>query len=141
LGTRRADHEKSKRPGIGRSAHHGDQLLQEERNKLMPPKIPQDRRLLATMTNEPFQPVRLYYAIPDRAFVTKKLRGLKCMVEVPPERCWQWLFHAEAASLRFFAGYDEVPVDPSTFAAERAIEPDVPIPAPPSYRDKWRRRG
>jgi hypothetical protein len=29
----------------------------------MPPKIPQDRRLLATMTNEPFQPVRLYYAI------------------------------------------------------------------------------
>jgi len=53
----------------------------------MPPKIPQDRRLLATMTNEPFQPVRLYYAIPDRAFVTKKLRGLKCMVEVPPERC------------------------------------------------------
>ncbi len=83
--------------------------MQEERNKLMPPKIPQDRRLLATMTNEPFQPVRLYYAIPDRAFVTKKLRGLKCMVEIASERCWQWLFHAEAASLRFFAGYDEVP--------------------------------
>jgi hypothetical protein len=41
--------------------------------------------------------------------VTKKLRGLKCMVEVPPERCWQWLFDAEAAPLRFAAGYDEVP--------------------------------
>jgi hypothetical protein len=73
------------------------------------PKDSKDRCLLATTTNEPFQPVRLYYAIGDRAFVTKKLRGLKCMVEVPPERCWQWLFHAEAASLRFFAGYDEVP--------------------------------
>ena len=68
------------------------------------------RCLLATMTNEPFQPARLYYAIPDRKSVVEKLRSLKCMVEVPPEDCWQWLFQAEAASLRFGAGgYDEVP--------------------------------
>ena len=30
--------------------------------------------------------------------------------------------------------------DDSTFIAERAGEPDDPIPDPPSYRDKWRRR-
>jgi hypothetical protein len=30
--------------------------------------------------------------------------------------------------------------DSSTFVAERADEPDDPIPSPPSYRDKWRRR-
>ena len=30
--------------------------------------------------------------------------------------------------------------DSSTFVAERAIAPDEPIPRPPSYRDKWRRR-
>jgi hypothetical protein len=30
--------------------------------------------------------------------------------------------------------------DESTFVAERAEQPDEPIPAPPSYRDKWRRR-
>lgn len=30
--------------------------------------------------------------------------------------------------------------DDSTFVAERAEEPDDPIPDPPSYRDKWRRR-
>lgn len=70
---------------------------------------PKERCLLATMTNEPFQPVRLYYTIPDHSFVTEKLRSLKCMVEVPPERCWQWLLDAEAASLRFAAGYGEVP--------------------------------
>ena len=29
--------------------------------------------------------------------------------------------------------------DSSTFIAERAEEPDEPIPPPPSYRDKWRR--
>jgi len=30
--------------------------------------------------------------------------------------------------------------DASTFIAERTGEPEQPIPAPPSYRDKWRRR-
>ena len=30
--------------------------------------------------------------------------------------------------------------DESTFIAERADEPDEPIPYPPSYRNKWRRR-
>lgn len=30
--------------------------------------------------------------------------------------------------------------DSSTFLAERVPEPDEPIPPPPSYRDKWRRR-
>ena len=57
------------------------------------PKPSENRCLLATMTKEPFQPVRLYYSIPDRSFVTERLRGLKCVVEVPHERCCQWLFH------------------------------------------------
>ena len=30
--------------------------------------------------------------------------------------------------------------DSSTFIAERAVEPDAPIPDAPSYRDKWRKR-
>jgi len=68
------------------------------------------RCLLATMTNEPFQPVRLYYTVPDKSFVVRTLQKLECMVEAPNERCWQWLFHAEVASLRFAAGgYDDVP--------------------------------
>jgi hypothetical protein len=67
------------------------------------------RQLLATMTSEPFQPVRLYYSIPDRSFVIKKVQSLKCMVEVPHEQCWQWLFEAESKSLRFRGGYNDVP--------------------------------
>jgi hypothetical protein len=30
--------------------------------------------------------------------------------------------------------------DTSSFVAVRALEPSEPIPDPPSYRDKWRRR-
>ena len=30
--------------------------------------------------------------------------------------------------------------DEITFVAERTAEPNEPIPDPPSYRDKWRRR-
>src|SRR5690606_7541801 len=30
--------------------------------------------------------------------------------------------------------------DESTFVAERSAEPEEPIPDPPSFRDKWRRR-
>ena len=42
--------------------------------------------------------------------MTKKLRGLRCMLEVAAERCWQWLFHGEAASIRFpRGGYEDVP--------------------------------
>jgi hypothetical protein len=74
------------------------------------PKNAKNRRLLVTMTNEPFHPVRLYYSIADRSAVTEKLRALKCMVEVLPERDWQWLFKAEAAAIRFPAGcYEDVP--------------------------------
>ena len=63
------------------------------------PKQPKTRAILVTLTKEPFQPVRLYYAIPDRAFVTKRLRQLQCMVDVPAERCWHWLADDEAADL------------------------------------------
>ena len=70
----------------------------------------QKRCLLATMTNEPFQPVRLYYSTPNKTSVVEKLNKLECTVEAPSERCWEWLYHAESASLQFTAGgYDDVP--------------------------------
>lgn len=71
--------------------------------------LKEPRALLATLTNEPFQPVRLYYAIPSKEFVLARLQMLACVVEAPAEQCWHWLFDAEAASLRFSGGYDDVP--------------------------------
>lgn len=63
------------------------------------------------MTKEPFQPVRLYYSAPSRSFVTARLNGLECAVEEPDQRCWQWLYRAEAAGVRIAAGYDAIPAE------------------------------
>lgn len=81
---------------------------------MMPPmshdENPSYRPLLCTLTKEPFQPVRLYYSTPAASLVIRKLRDLECMAEDPVQRSWQWLFEAEAASLRFAAaGYGDVP--------------------------------
>jgi len=78
--------------------------------KLMNATTGRERVLLATMTREPFQPVRLYYSAPAPPSLARKFRGLACMVE-EKARCWQWLFHAEAAALELAARYDGVPVE------------------------------
>lgn len=59
-----------------------------------------ERALLTTTTGEPFQPVRLYYTVPDRSFVTQRLRTLRCVAE-DAKHSWLWLYEAEAASLEF----------------------------------------
>jgi hypothetical protein len=68
-------------------------------------RMPDKRRLLVTLAKEPFQPVRLYYSIPGQAFVTGKLRALQCVVEVPAEHSWQWLYCAESTSHPFPKNY------------------------------------
>lgn len=65
------------------------------------PAASRDRALLCTVTGEPFQPVRLYYAVPDRAAVTKVFKRLRCMDEDRKAGCWVWLYEREAASLTF----------------------------------------
>lgn len=40
-----------------------------------------EKTLLVTSTNEPYQPVRLTYAIPNRALARKGLRKLRCISE------------------------------------------------------------
>jgi len=71
----------------------------------------QDRRLLATVTGEPFQPVRLYYTIPSKPFVTRKLSQLRCMDEDREGGRWVWLYTGEAESLTFGRPYAELPAE------------------------------
>jgi len=59
-----------------------------------------------------------------------------------------WEFDPMSGSGRVTLGKDDrlrgviriKDADSSTFVAVRSSEPDEPIPAPPSYRDKWRKR-
>ena len=67
--------------------------------------------LLATVTGEPFQPVRLYYTVPSESVATKSLSGLRCIDEDKRGRCWVWLYDDEAASLTFERPRKDLPAD------------------------------
>lgn len=66
------------------------------------------RQLLLTMTGEPLQPVRLYYAIPNKLAVTRVLMGLRCTVEEGPD-AWLWHYEDEAAALKFSRPRNDLP--------------------------------
>jgi hypothetical protein len=68
--------------------------------------------LMVAWTGEPVQPVRLYYSIPSRGFVTARLAQLRCMGEERAHRAWVWLYQEEASALKFFEkGIDEIPAE------------------------------
>jgi len=73
------------------------------------PKTPQRPPLLATTTHEPFQPVRLTFAVPDAGAVRAKLKRIACVQEVPAMDCREWLFAKEEAGLRFPGTCQDVP--------------------------------
>ncbi|MFO0570952.1 MAG: hypothetical protein U0263_35285 [Polyangiaceae bacterium] len=73
------------------------------------PGIGSDSPLLVTTTREPFQPVRLYYDIPSRPFVTQRLSGLGCVVTDRTSNRLQWLYDGEASALPLEVASDQVP--------------------------------
>jgi len=53
---------------------------------------PDDPRLLVTSTKEPFQPVRIYYSIPDKPFIIRVFNGFRCVGLEAGGRAWDWLY-------------------------------------------------
>jgi hypothetical protein len=68
-----------------------------------------DRTLLATVSGEPFQMVRLFYTIPSKSFVTRILSKLRCIEEDREGGRWVWLYTAEAEGLTFGRPRAEIP--------------------------------
>ena len=66
------------------------------------------RTLLVTLTGEPFQPVRLYYSIPNKVAATRIFLVLRCMVEADAG-AWHWQYEHEAGALKFARPRDELP--------------------------------
>lgn len=60
--------------------------------------------LLVTTTSEPYQPVRLYYSIPSRAFVLGRIGKLRCMQ--PSGRGLDWYYRDEVDALEI--GYKRI---------------------------------
>jgi hypothetical protein len=67
------------------------------------------KRLVMTMTGEIFQPVRLYYHVPDVERLRRKFAKLACMQFEHTNSRWTWLFDHEAKSLKFKNSYSSIP--------------------------------
>jgi hypothetical protein len=70
-----------------------------------------DKPILATMTGEFFQPVRLHYQVFDHDGLLRAFKKLRCVQHDPTQQRWVWLYDHEAKALRFQRSYAEFPKD------------------------------
>src|SRR5579884_4444244 len=68
-----------------------------------------ERVLLATVTGELFQPVRLHYQVFDRAGLHQVFRQLRCIERDPTQSRWVWLYEHEAQTLEFQRSWANLP--------------------------------
>jgi hypothetical protein len=68
-----------------------------------------DQSLLATMTGEHFQPVRLHYKVLNRPGLLRAFERLRCLEYDPTRKRWVWLYAHEAKKLRFQRSYAQFP--------------------------------
>jgi hypothetical protein len=95
---------------VGKASRSKPQRKEQNQRPQDGPPPGRGRTLLALLTKEPFQPIRLYFAVPGREEVLAKLINLRCIDTDPAEEgCWPWLFDAESEALPIGAGYGAVP--------------------------------
>jgi hypothetical protein len=69
------------------------------------------KALLATMTGEAFQPVRLHYKVLDHPGLLRAFEKLRCIETDPQKQRWVWLYNHEAKKLHLPKAYSEIPAD------------------------------
>jgi hypothetical protein len=67
-----------------------------------------DKPVLATITGELFQPVRLHYRVFDDKGLLQALTKLNCVKHDPPRQRWVWLYENEARGLSFKQSYAQI---------------------------------
>jgi hypothetical protein len=65
--------------------------------------------LMATVTGEPFQPVRLHYRLSDQHALLRRFGQLRCVDRDHSQPRWVWLYDHEARKLRFDRCYADLP--------------------------------
>jgi hypothetical protein len=68
-----------------------------------------DRSLLATMTGEHFQPVRLHYKVLNRTRLLRAFERLRCLDYDAPRKRRVWLYAHESKKLQFQRSYAQFP--------------------------------
>lgn len=68
-----------------------------------------DKPILATLTGEYFQPVRLHYRVFDHEGLVRVFKKLRCLDYDTTQQRWVWLYDHEAKSLRFQQSYAQLP--------------------------------
>jgi len=68
-----------------------------------------EKPILATMTGEYFQPVRLHYSVLSRQGVLRAFKRLRCVNRDPTRERWVWLYDHEARTLPFKVTYQQIP--------------------------------
>jgi hypothetical protein len=65
--------------------------------------------LLATITGDHFQPVRLHYRVLNRPGLLRAFEKLRCLDYDSTQKRWVWLYGHEAKNLRFKKSYAQLP--------------------------------
>jgi hypothetical protein len=67
-----------------------------------------DQPVLATITGDFFQPVRLHYRVLDGKGLLAAFKKLSCVKHDSPRQRWVWLYEGEARSLVFKHSYAQI---------------------------------
>src|SRR6185295_3676577 len=65
-------------------------------------------QLLATVTGEHVQPVRLHYRVVDDKALLRIFTKLRCVDHDPSRERWVWLYDYEARKLHFQQSYPQI---------------------------------
>jgi len=68
-----------------------------------------EKALLATITGEIFQPVRVYYDLFDKEKAIKSIRKLRCIDYDKSKDRWVWLYSDEAKRIKLKKSYSDIP--------------------------------
>jgi hypothetical protein len=68
-----------------------------------------DKPILATLTGEYFQPVRLHYEVFNHEGLMRAFKKLRCLDFDPTQQRWVWLYDYEAKNLQFKQSYAQIP--------------------------------
>ncbi|MFI5454855.1 MAG: hypothetical protein ACHRXM_05330 [Isosphaerales bacterium] len=68
-----------------------------------------EEAVMATLTGEHFQPVRLHYRVLDQRGLERAFKTLRCLEYDRTQHRWCWLYEHEARRLRFKQSYSKIP--------------------------------